>query len=81
MKLETIKDVLIATGAAGALFISASSFISNVNKVPKQERAIKRLNKRMTAVESKQDFLVSDAERRTGRKYVQPVIRDDEDDQ
>lgn len=79
MKLDTIKDVLIATGAAGALFMSTSKFVQNVNEVPRHDRQIKRLTLRMTAVEGQTRFLVQGEERRSGRRYVQPEMRDDEE--
>lgn len=79
MKFETIKDILIATGAAGALFMSTSKFVQNVNEVPKHDRQIKRLSRRVTSVEHMGRFLVKDVERRGGGRYVEPQMRDDEE--
>lgn len=79
MKFDTVKDILIAVGAAGALFMSTSKFVQNVNEVPKHDRQIKKLNRRVNSVENMGRFLVSDVERRTGKRYVEPIMRDDEE--
>lgn len=80
MKVETIKDGLIVIATGAALLGGATKFLGNVNEVPRHERQIKRLGRRVTAVESMTRFLVEDVEKRTSKKYIAPVIRDDEGD-
>lgn len=82
MKAETIvflKDSLTVAALAGTLGAGVASFVGKVNQVPQHEKAIKSIKRDVRGLKSMSDFLVKDVERRTGKRYAAPIIRDDEE--